>query len=81
MDCDELSRYDFRTEAQKMSEELRKLIELARNSRMTAEQQEEQRQSFAYGNAAFENERITRETVRRASENLKAISDAENQPE
>ena len=63
-----------------MSNELQRLIELARNSRMTAEQKEEQRQSFAYGNAAFENDRITRETVSRASDNLRAAADAENQP-
>lgn len=63
-----------------MSNNLQQLIELARNSKMTAVQQEEQRQSFAYGNAAFENEQITRETVNRASEKLKAAANAENQP-
>jgi hypothetical protein len=30
---------------------------------MTAEQKEEQRRSFAYGNTAIENTRITRELV------------------
>jgi hypothetical protein len=47
---------------------------------MTPEQQEEQRQSFAYGNAAFENEGITRETVKQASINLRTSTNAENKP-
>jgi hypothetical protein len=66
-------------EVRNMSKELQDLIELARAAKMTPEQQEEQRQSFAYGNAAFENDRVTRETVRRASEGLKAAN-AENEP-
>ncbi|MBT3551625.1 MAG: hypothetical protein HOO19_15840 [Rhodospirillaceae bacterium] len=42
---------------------LSKLIEMAKPVRMTAEQKEEQRRSFAYGNTAIENTRITRELV------------------
>ena len=39
------------------------LIEKSRSYRMTADQEAEQRRSFAYGNAAFENELITREMI------------------
>lgn len=41
------------------------LIELARTIRMSAEQKEEQRRSFVYGNVAIEDEThsITREMV------------------
>ncbi len=46
-----------------MTDDLKKLLELARTVKMTSSQKEEQRQSFAYGNAAFENERVTREMV------------------
>jgi hypothetical protein len=53
-----------------MSEELKKLMALASEQKMTAEQQEEQRRSFAYGNTHFENENITRETVARAADEL-----------
>ena len=50
---------------------LEQLIDKARNTTMTDEQRETQRQSFAYGNTHFENEDITRETVQRASQMLK----------
>lgn len=53
-----------------MSEELQKLIALAGEHEMTAEQRESQRRSFAYGNTHFENSDITRETVDRAAEEL-----------
>lgn len=49
-----------------MSERLKMLIERARHYRMSAEELTEQEISFAYGNAHFENERITREMVARA---------------
>lgn len=49
-----------------MSERLKRLIEQARNYQMSAEELAEQEISFAYGNAHFENERITREMVARA---------------
>lgn len=54
-----------------MDKDLSKAIEKARSTTMTAAQKEQQRQSFAYGNTKFENDRITRETVRRESERLK----------
>lgn len=39
------------------------LIEKAKKVVMTADQQTAQRRSFAYGNSAFENPKITREMV------------------
>ena len=54
-----------------MSRELDKLAKVARSIRMTPEQQEQQRRSFAYGNAGFENERITREMIDEQAEKLK----------
>ena len=53
-----------------MGEELKILIEVARRVRPTPEHREEQRRSFAYGNTAFENHRITREMVDRQAEKL-----------
>ena len=44
-------------------ERLERLMERARKVEMTAEDQAEQRRSFAYGNSAFENPRITREMI------------------
>ena len=37
---------------------------------MSSEEREHQRQSFAYGNTKFENDRITRATIDRASKEL-----------
>ena len=58
----------------RMNEELTKLIERAKGVRMTAEQQEEQRRSFAYGNTKIENERITRDLIDREAERLAKLS-------
>ena len=55
-----------------MSEELQELLQAARSRHIPAEEQDKQRRSFAYGNAHFENERITRKTVDDAAEALKA---------
>ncbi|HXM60342.1 MAG TPA: hypothetical protein VN950_05765 [Terriglobales bacterium] len=54
-----------------MSEELNKLIEMARKVEMTPEQAERQRRSFAYGNTKIENDSITWDTINRAAEDLK----------
>jgi hypothetical protein len=54
-----------------MSEELNKLIEMARKVVMTPEQAERQRRSFAYGNTKIENDSITWDTINRAAEDLK----------
>ena len=53
------------------NKDLDELLRIARDSKPTEEEAEEQRQSFAFGNTHFENERITRETVRKAAEDLK----------
>jgi len=60
-----------------MAGELDILIERARNVRMTGEQQEEQRRSFAYGNTSIENPLITRATIDEAAEKLKALANGE----
>jgi hypothetical protein len=53
-----------------MGEELKSLIEIAKRVTPTPEHREEQRRSFAYGNTAFENARITREMVDQQAEKL-----------
>ncbi len=53
-----------------MSEELNKMIEMARTIRMTPEQAERQRRSFAYGNVKIENDSITWEMIDRAAERV-----------
>ena len=53
-----------------MTGALTELIEAARRIRQTPEQREEQRRSFAYGNTAFENSRITREMIAEQAERL-----------
>jgi hypothetical protein len=57
-----------------MSEELAKqlelLLEAARNHELSDAEKEEQRRSFAYGNAKIENPRITREMIDQAAEAL-----------
>lgn len=50
--------------------ELDRLLEEARNVRVTDEQLQEQRVSFAYGNA-LEATGITKESVRRASKGIR----------
>jgi uncharacterized protein (DUF433 family) len=49
-----------------MSERLKRLIEKARHYQMSEQERVEQEISFAFGNAHFENDRITREMVIRA---------------
>jgi hypothetical protein len=53
-----------------MTDALKKLLEAAKTAESTPEQRELQRRSFAYGNTAFENSRITREMVDREAERL-----------
>jgi hypothetical protein len=55
-----------------VSESLKKLIEMSRNVSLSPTQKEEQRRSFAYGNANIENGRVTKETVAKEAEALKA---------
>ncbi len=54
-----------------MIEDLQKLIEAAKKIEMTLADLEVQRQSFAFGNANIENDRVTRETVAKAAELLR----------
>lgn len=62
-----------------MLRKLEALLERARNVRMTSEEQEEQRRSFAYGNTKIENDRITREIIDREAESLAAEDGSEEQ--
>jgi hypothetical protein len=55
-------------------EELRRLLDLSRGKSVTEEELREQRISFAFGNAPFGSECITRESVRLASEHIKLMS-------
>jgi hypothetical protein len=50
-----------------MSDELKTLLERFRDYKMSLEEIEEQRISFAYGNTNYENKEITREDVVRSS--------------
>lgn len=54
--------------------ELDALLEQARNTKITDEQLQEQRISFAYGNAP-DSDRITKESVRHASKTIRVIGD------
>ena len=53
-----------------MANRLEDLLRQSRERKNSSSEQEAQRRSFAYGNTHFENERITRETVDRAAEDL-----------
>ncbi len=55
-----------------MTDELKKLIDAASKVKMSTDEAEQQRVSFAYGNTKIENDRITRETVVKEAELLKA---------
>ncbi len=52
------------------SESLDRLIEAARKVEMSDEDREEQRRSFAFGNANIENPRVTRELVDRVADRM-----------
>jgi hypothetical protein len=53
-----------------MSRTLQELIEKARQVQMTPQEKEEQRVSFAFGNANYEDRRVTRDRVARCSVSL-----------
>jgi hypothetical protein len=61
-----------------MTERFKKLLENAKRFVMSPEEKEQQRRSFAYGNTHFENDRITREIVEKAAEDLKKGNDQKN---
>jgi Fic family protein len=56
-----------------MSKDLNKLLEAARLIPFSEAQREQQRRSFAYGNAKIENPRVTRQTVDEQAEKLKTL--------
>ncbi|MQA66207.1 MAG: hypothetical protein GEU76_09960 [Alphaproteobacteria bacterium] len=58
-----------------MTDSLKALMEAAKHVKMSPSEQEEQRQSFAYGNAKIENDLIQKETVARQSSVLKESKD------
>jgi hypothetical protein len=58
-----------------MTDELSRLIEMARSVPMSPSDKEEQRRSFAYGNTHIENELITRAIVDEQAEALKRTND------
>lgn len=49
--------------AQRQRSELQELVDRARTIEMSPQEYVEQRRSFAYGNAAFENPSITKEMI------------------
>lgn len=53
-----------------VSPELKDLLEQARTKEVTEEELQEQRVSFAFGNA-LQSELITKESVRRSSKNIR----------
>jgi hypothetical protein len=61
-----------------MSDELKALLEQFRDYRMSPEETQEQRISFAYGNTSYENREITREDVVRSSR-LLSIRDGQKE--
>ena len=58
-----------------MTNALKALLEAAKTAKTTPEHREQQRRSFAYGNTAFENKRITREMVDEQAERLARETD------
>jgi hypothetical protein len=53
-----------------MSRKLQQLIDQARQVQMTPQEKDEQRISFAFGNANYEDRRVTRDRVARCSVSL-----------
>lgn len=53
-----------------MTTELEKVLEAARKTPMSYDEQQRQRRSFAYGNAHIENARVTKEMVDEAASKI-----------
>ena len=65
-----------------MTDRLQKLLDQAKKAVPSAQEKEEQRRSFAYGNTKIENSRITREMVDQEAESLKReITDSSRRSE
>lgn len=60
-----------------MTRNLQELIEKSRSVKMTEDEQEEQRRSFAYGSAKIENDDITRDIINDAATRLSATHNDE----
>ena len=58
-----------------MTEDLKTLIEAAKRVNPSPEHREQQRRSFAYGNTAYENPRITREMIDQQAAKLAETDD------
>ena len=69
------TRKQFETNLQ-LTPELERLIKDAQTKEVTEEDLQEQRVSFAYGNA-LKSERITKETVRRTSQSIRLHTEPE----
>ncbi|HYI10075.1 MAG TPA: hypothetical protein VEK57_13530 [Thermoanaerobaculia bacterium] len=54
-----------------VSPELQKLLDDARSKEVSEDELREQRISFAFGNAPHQSELITKESVRRSSQNIR----------
>jgi hypothetical protein len=54
-----------------LTQSLSRLIELGKGVQMSARQQEEQRNSFVYGNTRIENTSVTREMVEEISKQVR----------
>jgi hypothetical protein len=54
--------------------ELMRLLDASRNTAITEEELQEQRVSFAFGNAPTESVLITKDSVRLASRNIKLLA-------
>jgi hypothetical protein len=59
-----------------MEKNISKLIELAKQVKVTEAQRREQRRSFVYGNTAFENPDITRDLVDKVDESMESTDPA-----
>jgi hypothetical protein len=54
-----------------MSEDLQRLLAMAKKVEFTERDREEQRRSFAYGNTKIENPKITRALINQEADSLK----------
>ncbi len=63
-----------------MPHALEALLEVVKRITPSAEQREQQRRSFAYGNTAFENNLITREMINREADRLDREKNVERRP-
>ena len=61
-----------------MSVHLEALIEKTRGIKMTERERERQRNSFAFGNASFENQRITRDMVEKQAQVLRTTRERDD---